>query len=82
MQAILPQGMKAFDASGPTNFEITDQQVHFQTLQQLAPGADQIYQIQVKGIAPGDQRIKVMVKDAKMQSAISEEEGTLVYSDN
>jgi uncharacterized repeat protein (TIGR01451 family) len=82
VQAILPQGMKAIDASGPTNFEIADQQVHFQTLQQLAPGADHIYQIQVKGIAPGDQRIKVMVKDSKMQSAISEEEGTLVYSDN
>ncbi len=82
VQAILPQGMKAFDASGPTNFEITDQQVHFQPLQQLAPGADQIYQIHVKGIAPGDQRIKVLVKDATMQSAISEEEGTLVYSDN
>ena len=82
VQAILPQGMKAFDASGPTNFEITDQQVHFQPLQQLAPGADHIYQIQVKGIAPGDQRIRVLVKDSKMQSAISEEEGTLVYSDN
>ena len=82
VQAILPQGMKAFDASGPTNFEITDHQVHFQSLQQLAPGANQIYKIQAEGIAPGDQRIRVLVKDSKMQSAISEEEGTLVYSDN
>ena len=82
VRAILSQGMRPFDASGPTNFEIADQQVHFQSLQRLAPGGSQIYQIQVEGVAPGDQRIRVLVKDSEMQSPISEEEGTLVYSDN
>ncbi len=79
--AELPPGLKPVDANGPERSRVNGQQITFQPLARLAPGSDVYYKIRVQGVSAGHQLIRVQVQSREMQVAVTEEEDTLVYTD-
>lgn len=77
----LPPGLQAVSASGETRYSIQAGGVVFEPLAQLAPKADTLYRIQVKGIQPGDQRVTVQVNTDDISQPIRREESTRVFGD-
>jgi uncharacterized repeat protein (TIGR01451 family) len=81
LTAIVPNGMAAKSASGPTANRIQGQQVIFEPLAKLAPRADAPYRVRVVGQQAGDLRFKVQLMADHLTQPISEEESTRVYGD-
>ncbi|QDS96783.1 DUF11 domain-containing protein [Adhaeretor mobilis] len=79
--ATLPEGMRAIDARGETRHSIQGNRVVFSPLAQLTPKAESVYRIQVQGVRPGDQRVKVQITTDEIQNPITKEESTRVYAD-
>jgi uncharacterized repeat protein (TIGR01451 family) len=79
----LPPGLQAVAAEGQPH-AIEPNRVTFQALPRLAPKADVTYRVRVRGLQPGDQRLRVQLLTDEMQSdtPVTKEEGTRVYSDN
>jgi uncharacterized repeat protein (TIGR01451 family) len=53
----------------------------FEPLPRLAPKADVIYRVQVKGVAPGDIRFRTRIRADGLKDPVLREESTRVYSD-
>ncbi len=53
----------------------------FEPLPRLAPKADVIYRVQVRGIAPGDIRFRTRIKADGLREPVIREESTRIYSD-
>lgn len=79
--AILPEGMRAIDARGETRHAIQGNRVVFTPLAQLTPKAESVYRVQVQGVRPGDQRVKVQITTDEIKQPITKEESTRVYAD-
>ena len=58
------------------------QQVIFAPLDRLAPEAEVVYRVQVRGIQAGDHVIRVQIVSDDTRVAVSKEESTRVYADN
>lgn len=54
----------------------------FEPLARLAPKADVIFRIQVKGIAPGDIRFRTRIRADGLKDPVLREESTRIYSDD
>ena len=80
--AAIPAGMQAINGEGPTRVVIEGQRVMFDPLARLAPQSDSFYKIHVKGVAAGDQRIKVLMTSDELREPVTKEESTHVYADN
>lgn len=83
MLAVLaPPEMQPVAAEGPTAHTIDAQnRVLFQPLARLAPKADTTYRVRVRGLRPGDLRVRVQLMADEMQAPVTKEESTRVYSD-
>jgi uncharacterized repeat protein (TIGR01451 family) len=79
--ALVPGGLTAIKADGPATNHLQKQQVTFEPLPQLAPHADALYRVHVKGLRPGDWRFKAQISCDQLQRPITREEGTHVYND-
>ena len=79
--AVLPPGMTATGAAGPTQHQIGQGQVVFAPLARLAPKADTTFRVDVQGVQAGDQRFVVRLTTDENQQPISKEESTRVYAD-
>ncbi|WP_131282112.1 DUF11 domain-containing protein [Blastopirellula marina] len=79
--AMLPPGMQGVDASGASKGTVSGSDVIFEPLARLQPKAEETFRIKVKGIAAGDQRIKVQISSDEIPQPITKEESTRVYSD-
>ncbi len=79
--ALVPPGMEAMSADGPTRHQIEGGQIFFEGLERLAPKADATYRVRVRGQRPGDQRLRVQVQCDEMDSPVTKEESTRVYAD-
>ena len=79
--ALIPPGMTAVTAGGPTKHVIQDGRVLFEPLRRLAPKADTTYRIQVQGMQPGDMRVRVQVRTDEVTKPVTKEESTRVYAD-
>ncbi|UUO06741.1 hypothetical protein M4951_00150 [Blastopirellula sp. J2-11] len=79
--AMLPPGMQGVDASGASKGTVSGSDVLFEPLARLQPKAEETFRIKVKGIAAGDQRIKVQISSDEIPQPITKEESTRVYSD-
>jgi len=79
--ALLPPGMRAIAADGPTRPSIDEGRVLFAPLANLSPKADTVYEIKVQAVGRGDQRIRVQVLTDEMQTPVTKEESTRVYDD-
>lgn len=81
LAASLAPGIRPIAAEGPTQHSLQPHQVVFESLARLAPKADTTYRIRVQGLQPGDQRIRVQLLTDQVQTPVTKEESTRVYSD-
>jgi uncharacterized repeat protein (TIGR01451 family) len=81
LAVLLPGELQAVAAEGPTRYSIEGNRVVFEGLAQLAPKADTTYRVRVKGLRPGDLRTRFQLITDDMQSPVTKEESTRVYSD-
>lgn len=79
--AMVPTGMRAMAAEGPTRFTLEANRVQFESLARLAPKAETTYRVRVQGLRPGDLRIRVQLLTDEMQEPVTKEESTRVYAD-
>jgi len=80
--ATFPPELKPLEAEGPTKHSVEGQRVVFEPLPQLAPKADAMYRLRAQGLAPGDLRLRVELMTAEMQTPVTKEESTRVYTDD
>jgi uncharacterized repeat protein (TIGR01451 family) len=78
----LPPQMRPIDGSGPTDAKVDGQQIIFAPLDRLAPEAEVVYHVQVRGIKAGDHVIRVQIISDDTQVSVAKEESTRVYADN
>ncbi len=81
VEGILPNGLKPIGGDGPTTYQIAEQSIYFEPLARLAPKDQAVFKIQVRGMTDGDHRITVRVATDEVQTPVSKEESTRVYSD-
>ena len=63
-------------------FRVEGKDVIFEPLPKLAPRADIIYRVNVRGIAPGDLRFRARIKADGLTNPVLREESTKVYGDD
>jgi uncharacterized repeat protein (TIGR01451 family) len=78
LNVLLPAGLEAIDAEGPTRHRLDAARVLFESLAELAPKADTTFYVTVKGTAIGDQRITVQLSSDELTEPVSKEESTQV----
>ena len=78
---LIPAEMKALSAEGPTHFVLDGNRVLFEGMARLAPKADAIYRVRLRGLQAGDVRVRCQLMTDEMQSPINKEEGVRVYAD-
>jgi uncharacterized repeat protein (TIGR01451 family) len=81
LMAVLPNEMQPLAADGPTRHTVQGNAVIFEGLARLAPKADTVYHVRVKGVRPGDLRLQFKLKTDEMQRPVVKEESTQVYAD-
>ena len=77
----MPRQLQALTADGPTRHQLEGGRVFFEPLPRLAPKADTTYRIKVRGQEAGDQRFRVQLQSDEMDSPVTKEESTRVYTD-
>ena len=80
--ASLPAQMRPIDGNGPTDARVDGQQIIFAPLDRLAPEAEVVYHIKVRGIKAGDHVIRVQIVSDDTRVPVAKEESTRVYADN
>jgi hypothetical protein len=78
----MPPQLETIGADGPTQAKRADSgHVVFDSLARLAPKADATYRVRVKGVRPGDLRVRFQLQSDEMQSPVTKEECTQVFAD-
>ena len=81
IQALAPEGVEIIRGKGPTGGAIQDRTITFAPLPKLAPRADAIYRIKVRGLTSGDFRFEVQAIADTLVSPVTELESTKIYQD-
>ena len=63
-------------------FRAEGREVIFEALPKLAPRADVIYRVVVKGVTPGDMRFRARIRADGLSEPVLREESTKVYGDD
>jgi uncharacterized repeat protein (TIGR01451 family) len=79
----VPEKMECLGAKGPADlkFKQEGKEITFDPVPKLAPRADVIYRVNVKGTAPGDMRFRASIKADGLTEPVLKEESTKVYGD-
>jgi uncharacterized repeat protein (TIGR01451 family) len=79
----LPPGLQPVAAEGPGSLRhaLQSNQIEFEPLPRLPPKVDTAYRVRVQGREAGDHRIRVQLQTDEMQSPVTKEESTRVFSD-
>jgi uncharacterized repeat protein (TIGR01451 family) len=77
----VPDKMQFKSASGPTPGHEQGKEIVFDILPKLAPRADAIYRVNVKGLVPGDVRFKAQITSTNLIEPVIEMESTRIYED-
>jgi Domain of unknown function DUF11 len=79
----VPDKMDFRGAAGAANskFHVQGKDVIFEPLPKLAPRADAIYRVNVRGVAPGDLRFRARITADGLTEPVLKEESTKVYGD-
>src|SRR5262249_20620097 len=72
---------KGAKGAGGLAFRVEGKDVVFEPLPKLAPRADAIYRVNVRGLAPGDLRFRARIKADGLSDPVLKEESTKVYGD-
>jgi hypothetical protein len=80
----VPDKMEFRGATGAANckFRVQGKDVVFEPLPRLAPRADVVYRVNVRGIAPGDLRFRARITADGLTEPVLKEESTKVYGDD
>jgi uncharacterized repeat protein (TIGR01451 family) len=80
----VPDKMEFRGAKGAADckFHVNGKEVVFEPLPRLAPRADAIYRVNVRGIAPGDLRFRASITADGLTQPVLKEESTKVYGDD
>lgn len=78
--AMIPEGMRAVPAQGRSRYTVNQNRVEFERIARLPAKSESVFNIQVEGIAAGDQRFKAQMSSDDTASIV-EEESTRVYAD-
>jgi hypothetical protein len=62
-------------------FRVEGKDIIFEALPRLAPRADVLYRVVVRGVAPGDMRFRARIKADGLSEPVLREESTKVYGD-
>ena len=82
LAVVLPANkMRASAAEGPTRHVVEGNRVLFDGLARLAPKADTTYRVRAQALQPGDLRVSVQLLTDELQTPVTKEESTRVYSD-
>ena len=81
IKAEVPKEMMITGSQGPSKGIVEGQTIQFEILEKLAPRADAIYRLKVRGVEAKDVRIKVTVDAESLDSPVLELESTKVYKD-
>ncbi|MBN2296388.1 MAG: DUF11 domain-containing protein [Pirellulales bacterium] len=84
LEVTLPPSMQLIDAKGPADIRsnVSGNRISFEPIRRLSPKVDTTYQVRVKCGQAGDQRVRVQLKTDDMQTPVTKEESTKVFSDN
>eukprot|EP00456_Euglypha_rotunda_P070092 TRINITY_DN619_c0_g1_i4.p1 TRINITY_DN619_c0_g1~~TRINITY_DN619_c0_g1_i4.p1 ORF type:complete len:717 (-),score=205.13 TRINITY_DN619_c0_g1_i4:5203-7353(-) len=77
----LPPEMELKNFKAPVNAIVEGRQILFKSLEQIAPGAEAVYRVHVKGVQEGNHRMRVRMTAASLQEPVVREEATKVYAD-
>ncbi len=80
----VPEKMEFRGATGAANcrFRVQGKDIVFEPLPKLAPRADAIYRVNVRGVAPGDLRFRARITADGLTEPVLKEESTKVYGDD
>jgi uncharacterized repeat protein (TIGR01451 family) len=81
LAAAMPAGMAALSGDGPTRASGDATQIVFEPLAALRPQEEVVWRIQAKGLAAGDQIIRVQLASDESPTPVTREESTRVYQD-
>ena len=81
LAAYLPRELQFVGAEGPVPHADEPGRVVFEPLPRLAPKADTTYRVRVRGIQPGDLRLRVELSTGEISQPVNKEESTRVYAD-
>lgn len=79
VECTLPAEQEFVSADGPTRGSNSGKSVSFAPLGTLAPRANAVYRVTVKGVAVGDVRFGVQLKSDQITSPVMETESTHIY---
>jgi uncharacterized repeat protein (TIGR01451 family) len=83
LTCLLPKKMEFRGAkgAGDCRFKVEGREVRFEPLPKLAPRADAIYRVNVRGLAAGDVRFRAVLRADGLSEPVVREESTKVYGD-
>lgn len=81
IHCLVPKEMQVRGGQGPTNYRTEGQEILFAPLGKLAPRADAIYRVFVRGAATGDVRFRARLVSDSLTDPVIEEESTKIYED-
>lgn len=79
VECTLPQEQEFVSSAGPTEAKADGRKVTFAPLASLAPKANAVFKVTVKGVGEGDVRFTVQMKSDQMDSPVMETESTRIY---
>lgn len=79
--AEFPTGLKPLAGEGPSAATVEGQVVYFEPIAQLTPKSETIFKISARGVAAGDQLVRVQVQSDEVGTPVTKEEHTRVYQD-
>ena len=79
----IPDKMEFRGARGAADgrFRVLEKEIVFESLPKLAPKADAVYRVNVRGTAPGDLRFRARITADGLTEPVMREESTKVYGD-
>jgi uncharacterized repeat protein (TIGR01451 family) len=78
---VIPDQMQFKGAQGPARYQEHGKELIFDPIAKLAPRADAIFRVTVKGIAPGNVRFKTQITSTNLTEPVIEMEATRIYDD-
>lgn len=79
IHATIPKELQVRGSQGPTEFKVQGQEVIFDALPKLAPRADVVYRVFVRGAAVGDARFRARLTSDSLSDQVITEHSTKVY---
>jgi uncharacterized repeat protein (TIGR01451 family) len=75
----IPDGMEFVAAEAPAGFHLEGSELRFDSVPPIAPKASGAFYVRLRGLTPGDKRLRVHLRAGAFGATVLEEESTKVY---